>query len=106
MSAEPVTVRVEVTAEHIAAGARPGEYDPEWHDPIARAIAEIVGVASVETEYEVVTIGTHEPGTIVLDFPREATAWMRRFDAGEPVEPFSFDLTIPGWLVALCRPRP
>lgn len=108
-------IRIEVTQADIDAA---GDYRRYWAVPVEQAIARVAGV-DVDIDGGdtdgicVATIGTIEAGTLVLDLPPAANAWLaaRWGDApsgfASPVElqhhgePFSFDLVIDDWLVAL-----
>jgi hypothetical protein len=111
-------IRVEVTAEHIAAGAKPTDPDdPNWHEvynrywavPVELAIAELTGVG-VDVDggggdgTNIATIGTREDATLVVDLPPLVSGWLDdRWNGRGEGEPIAFDLEIPDWLVDLVR---
>jgi hypothetical protein len=109
-------IRVEVTAEHIAAA---GDDRMAWAQPVEAALAELTG-QDVDIDcgghddgpWSIATIGQRE-WTLVVDLHPVAHAWL---DARwqQPVnspdvleergEPFAFDLEVPAWLTKLVRP--
>lgn len=99
------TIRVEVTAAHIAEA---GDERAEWATPVVLAIAELAGV-SVEIDGNgdlgcIATIGSRESSTLVVELPSELNAWLDNRWLPEdrvPSEPIAFDLVIDDWLVAL-----
>lgn len=103
-------IHVEVKAEHIAAAGKPPGKDAVFeivdHDPVELAIAEVTGrevLCDQDGDQELATIG-QGGNTLVLTLPKEQMAWINRWYAGEPVEPFAFDIEIEAWLVDLvCR---
>lgn len=104
------SIRIEVTALYIAAA---GGDRQAWAAPVEDAIAALIGVGvSIDGDGDagnIVTLGTQEPGTLVLDLPAEANAWLdRRWngDADDRLvgsEPFAFDLVIDDWIVGFIR---
>ncbi len=83
---------VRVTWKHIAVGI-PGELND---DPIFYALQDAgIPVCEVYGQY-VRTEDFTWPEVIVSYFqlPESAQDFIRRFDEGEPVEPFSFDVEI------------
>lgn len=111
------TIRVRVTAEHIAAGAIPPEWasavasDPlpaDFKDPIERAIADALG-ENVMLDGSSPAIATIGQGTvtIVIDLPPEVGAFVDRHYQGVAGEPFEFDLeVVPDWLERALGPDP
>lgn len=107
-------IRVEVTAEHIAAaGPVPdpmvvgADFLPEGHrDPVELAIAEVtgqsVGCDSDVPDGEMATIGDGRT-VLVQNLPAEVSPWIERYYKGQTVEPFEFDMEIEDWLVDLIR---
>lgn len=110
------SLHVSVTAEHIEAAGP--VLSPEGteraltashRDPVERAIGEITGqdvscdgdtLEDGLPQHEIATIGQGAT-TLVVNLPPEEHDWIVRYFAGEPVEPFEFDLEIEPWLVAL-----
>lgn len=107
-------IRVAVTAEDIAAGAKPGDpSDPNWHEthnrfwavPVEEAIARLTGEqTSVDGDGDlgnVVTIG-QGAWTLVIDLPDEVNRFLdARWNGEGGGEPFVFALEVPAWVVAL-----
>jgi hypothetical protein len=79
-------MRIEVTAEDIAAG-RPKD---ACCCPVARAISRAMGAAW--EAYGVGAASHDDDGWI--DLPAEAERWIAAFDAGRPVEPFAFEVEV------------
>jgi len=85
------THRIEVTAEDIAHGVRE---DCE-RCPISRALTRALPIRSVIVEGGVQGVAVQEKGTFYRFFatlPEDADAFVERFDRGEDVAPFAFDL--------------
>jgi hypothetical protein len=80
-------MKIEVTADDIAEGV------PEdgIGCPIACALNRLTG-DRYEVDYEEVTT----PDGRVIDLPPEARAFIRRFDRGDEVAPFTFELPLEG----------
>jgi hypothetical protein len=88
-----VTLHVEVTAEDIFAGAAGKAY----HCPIARALKR-AGASEARVDYADCSLAI--PGRSAFrsyDLPPEACEFRERFDGGEAVEPFAFDLEVHTW---------
>lgn len=92
-------MRIDVTAEDIATG-QPGR---ECHCPIARALARAFPAATrisvwpsdsdvFEGDAPYITI--QGDASLKLALPAEANSFALRFDGGNAVEPFSFDLDV------------
>jgi hypothetical protein len=77
-------MRIEVTAEDIAAG----EPRHSCHCPVARAISRAMGAAWEAYGDEAGACDTDD----WIDLPAEAERWIAAFDAGRPVEPFAFEV--------------
>lgn len=106
----PVTIHVEVTAEDIAFGRNPGEtHNPYWSTPIERALGRLTGQeVSVDGEGAAGSIRSIGQGewTLVVDLPLAVAEWLdHRWEGEIEGEPFSFELPVPSWVVALCQPR-
>lgn len=86
-------IRVRITAEHIAARRQV--------DPLLAAIREASGCIEVDVDSNATTIGGGL-ATLVCELPKAARRWMDRFDQGDEVAPFDFDLHLPPWLVEAC----
>jgi hypothetical protein len=108
------SIHVEVTAEHIAACAVVPDIGdgfksthPESKDPVELAIAAVAGQSvmcdSDAPDGEMATIGDGRT-VLVNNLPSEVTGWIDRYYRGEAVEPFSFEIVIEDWLVALVAP--
>lgn len=103
-------IRVNVTAEHIAAAGRVPDIGdgfksshPEGKDPVELAIADAAGesvICDQDEDLEMATIG-QGANTLVVTLPAGQMAWIDRWYRGQPVEPFSFDFELEDWLVAL-----
>jgi len=81
------TIRVQVTKDHIERGKR---YSCMLC-PVALALGEVTG----ETWVVQPTVCRSLTGWVNCLLPVGATNRIQRFDAGEPMEPFTFRLTIP-----------
>lgn len=108
-------IRVAVTAEHIAGGAKPTDPDdPNFHEtynrlwavPVERALGELTG-QEVDVSGDgygtcVATIGTRGSAwTVVIDLPDAAIAWLNaRWETGAAGEPFTFEIEVPEWVRA------
>lgn len=88
-----VTLTVEVTAQDIAEG-REGDC---WHCPIALALTRAVGGEPVHVNFSDISDGG---GGWYRKLPTEAVSFQRWFDRGDPVEPFSFKVRVPGHYVS------
>lgn len=76
------TITIEVTADDIARGTRKSCSCC----PIALALARCTGlVVSVESDWVY----------FMPDLPQTAVEFIKTFDAGKPVQPFSFELDVP-----------
>ncbi len=107
-------VRVRVTAEDIADGAKPGDpTDPNWHEthnrfwatPVEEAIARLTGenvdVDGGDGTGCIATIG-QGAWTLVIDLPEEVNRFLdARWNGEGDGEPFVFALEVPEWVVAL-----
>lgn len=103
-------IRVEVTAEHIAAcprlpetgdGYRSGH--PDHYDPVELALTQITGCevrCDQDEDTEMATIG-NGVNVLVLSLPIVQARWIDRWYRGDPIEPFAFDVEIEDWLVAM-----
>jgi hypothetical protein len=87
-----VIVAVNVTAEDIAEGR---ESDC-WECPVARALSRAVG-DDVHVYFGSISDGG---GMWERHLPRTASDFQRRFDKGQPVEPFGFEASVPQWYVS------
>lgn len=117
------SIRVEVTAEQIAAA---GDDRYHWAKPVEDALAALTGqevdidAASWSTAGEHWSIATIGQGawTIVVDLPADANEWLKRrwgdeADSGAAAsteladrgKPFAFELEVPAWVTALIPPR-
>jgi hypothetical protein len=104
------SVRVEVTAEHIAAA---GVDRMAWAAPVEDAIAALTGqtvmIDGGDGDGCVVTIG-QDAWTLVIDLPADVNAWLdarweeRWADAG--AEGWHFDLEVPDWVEQLLTSGP
>lgn len=93
-----VVVSVEITAEDIAQGI---EGDCEAC-PVARALGRATG-DGVSVDSDVIVFhGRHARQHFSMNTPKEFAIFITRFDGfgAEHVEPFSYDLTLPAWIVA------
>lgn len=88
MSGEFVTRHVVVTQEHIDNGER----DQSLKCPVALALGDGTEVYGPDCA----PLG-RPIGDPFVTLPGEVAAWIYRFDAGEPVEPFEFDIDWPIW---------
>lgn len=100
------TIRVSVTAEHIAA-AEGLPVSDWWSSPVEQALGvltgEAVDVDGSTDDGNVATIGQGE-WTLVVDLPEAANAFLNaRWDGGVAGEPFDFDLVMPEWIVSLAH---
>jgi hypothetical protein len=81
------TLTIEVTQEDIERGVK----QECWDCPIALALFRTTG-----KEWSVAPSSCRELGTLTdYIFPAEATEFIRSFDLGYPVSPFSFKLEVP-----------
>lgn len=103
-------IHVSVTAEDIAAGARPdadAAHNRFWAAPVEGALARLTGEnVDVDGGDGTVYIATIGQGawTVVVDLPAEANRFLNARWYGEgDGEPFEFDLVVDGWLVDLVR---
>ncbi len=101
------SIRVEVTAEHIAAcdALRLNDLSRPVSDALAEVTGQYVDVSGSEPYGTfLATIGDGE-WTLVVDLPAQANAWLTGRWDHEPgsSEPIAFDLEIPDWLVDLVR---
>jgi hypothetical protein len=92
MPRSSTVLHVHVTSDDIAAGlaAREAstEDDPVWACPVARALTRDAGLE----DPQVIPGGYRVVGTDYnWKLPWKAIQFVRRFDAGKPVEPFDFD---------------
>ncbi len=100
-------IRVEVTAEHIAAAdaLRLNDLSRPVTDALAEVTGQDVDVSGSEPYGTwIATIGGGE-WTLVVDLPTEANAWLNGRWDHEPgsSEPIAFDLEIPEWIAGLVR---
>jgi hypothetical protein len=100
------TIRVQVTAEDIAAAEEVTGRLDWWQWPVKRALEGIIGQdVDIDGDAEacVATVGgTDDAATLVLNLDVNAVAFLdARYDRDIPGEPFFFELTLPDWLVAL-----
>lgn len=97
MSSE-VVIRVEVTAEDI----EHGEAGNCNNCPVAKAVDRRAGRFDARVGSTYLYFG-EDPDLREIPIPKEATAFIRRFDdeeyRGRPHNPFSFDLSLPAELV-------
>lgn len=108
-------IRVSVTVDDIIACALVPDIGegfksthPDGKDPVELAIARATGQDAMcdggdsSDGPEIATIGPDSgANTIVVELPPEQAAWIDRYYKGEPVEPFTFDIALDDWLVAL-----
>jgi len=98
-------VRVDVTAEDIAQGRPTSSESCAIALATRRAIntdrAAYFGVGS-SAVVVVAKVGGHSERYVIL-LPDKATRFVLRFDAGERIEPFSFEIEIPSELAGLVR---
>lgn len=87
------TITVDVTAGDIARGT-PGS---GCQCPVALAVERALPGFNLYVGPEVAYLGFDQTGK-TLSLPDEARAFIARFDLGLLVEPFTFDLTVPGEL--------
>lgn len=99
-------IPIAVSAEHIADANR-GIASPNTKEPLARAIAAVIGLPVGEVMLDgdgedraIVTLG-QDRTTLVQELPADAGAWYWRWWNLDDVEPFQFDLELEDWLVAL-----
>jgi len=89
------TVKINVTKYQIENGTRVSPYNC----PIARAIRRNIMIKG--DRYKDVSVGADNvdifslPKTVNVKLPKEAKEFIRRFDSGLPVKPFSFTLRVP-----------
>jgi hypothetical protein len=103
-------VRVAVTAGHIAAAGPPPGPDATTEitdsDPVERAIADVTGQKVIcdqdSDTIEIATIGQGQT-ILIVELPPEQKAWIDSWYAGEPVEPFEFDIQLETWLTDFVR---
>lgn len=84
-------MKIEVTQEDIERGTR-------GHCalcPVARAVKRAMRTEDVWADGVAIVLTRHGDNRLFLDTPDEAICFMEEFDAGEPVEPFSFELEAP-----------
>lgn len=89
-------ITIHVTEQDI----RDGLIDDPWSCPVARALAAhgfVPFVSSDEMKF---------PKMGWADNPQSVKQFIRRFDAGEPVEPFTFRITLPDDIAASYHRRP
>lgn len=92
-------VTVQVTADDIMSG-EPGDCRS---CPIARALENLLKTDvsfSVRTEVIVWHDWGHDGVAGEADLPQAASDFIGRFDNADPVEPFSFEVDLPGELLA------
>jgi hypothetical protein len=85
---------INVTAGHIAKG----EHDSCRFCPVALAMKEAfpdAELVAVDSARVIMGGGLRRRGWVELDLPDAATRFIEAFDAGDPVQPFSFDLDYP-----------
>lgn len=82
---------IEVTAEDIRDGIR----NSCRLCPVARAIQRATGLDLVWVSSSFVEFRHQDQPLKVLDLPSEAAKWIRDYDLGRGMQPFSFDLPIP-----------
>lgn len=100
------TIRVNVSAEDIAAAGDLRKGVGWWQWPVRRALEGLTGVDvdidGGDGDNCIATIGGKEDTTLVVELPTEASAWLDlRWHEKVPGEPFFFELSLPDWLVAL-----
>lgn len=85
-------MKIEVTQDDIESGTR---YSASWC-PVALAITRSLH-RDDEPEDVHVCEGTKQIqiGELLLPMPDHVVTFARRFDGGEPVEPFAFELEMP-----------
>jgi hypothetical protein len=84
---------VSVTAEHIAKGF-PGDCGdcPVWH----AITAAIPGLAYLRVRYLDIDVRPRpEDDLVIIEIPDGVARFIRAFDVGRPVEPFTFELDYP-----------
>ncbi len=102
------TIRVNVTAEDIAAADSDGNMPRAmwWDWPVKRALEGLIGEdvdmdGDADGSY-IATIGARDDSATLVIGPFNAVAFLdARFDRDIPGEPFFFELTLPDWLCAL-----
>ena len=99
------TLRIDVTAEDIAAADTDAPQTLYWWDwPVKRALEARFGVdVDLDAESPVVaTIGARDSEcTLVVDLDVNASDWLdARWERHVVGEPFFFELSLPDWLVA------
>lgn len=75
-----------------------GELDDCRHCALALAIRRYVAPyfrSDVSVGSQTFSVGIRESQSL----PAEAKEWVARFDAGEKVEPFRFEITLPEYIV-------
>jgi hypothetical protein len=103
------TIRVSVTAEHIAEAE--GKPRPDWWQwPVKAALEGLIGEdADIDGDLPLgyfVTIGARDDNaTLVVSLDANAEAFLEaRYERDVPGEPFFFELQLPDWLRALVAP--
>lgn len=86
-------VTIHVTAGDIAAGS----ITSCENCPVAQAIMRTLGLPHVSVGLDDMDLGRHV--AVLVPTPARASHFMRLFDGGHKVEPFSFELDVPDELV-------
>ena len=80
-------ITIHVTEDHISRGIP----DTTMYCPVALALRGCTRLRPVEVNHGIVLARDH-----FIEYPDRAIAdFVRSFEAGEPVEPFSFSLVLP-----------
>lgn len=90
---------IHVTQKHIEAGRLSQDF-PLWQCPINRAIFDAIGLmpstgygwTNIPIPYLIEDSHLNTTEHISLRLPAEASTFIRDFDCGAPVDPFSFEL--------------
>jgi hypothetical protein len=100
------TLRVDVSAEDIAAADEVKGRVDWWQWPVKRALESLIGQdVDIDGDGEscAATVGaSDDSATLVLELDVNAVAWLdARYDREETGDPFFFELQLPDWLCAL-----
>ncbi len=84
-------MKITVTQEHIDGGVK----DSPWACPIARALPRAPAGYDYEVFEDRVHLWSSREGARYSYLPEEARLFVAKFDNGEAVEPFEFELDLP-----------
>jgi hypothetical protein len=89
------TIRIRVCDRHIRKGIRDDDRRAEGRDCTVDAMTMAIHAATDNDALILLSAKEVVIGARTCVLPKSAREWLRRYYAGEQVEPFSFDLEVP-----------